>query len=116
MEDKREIRDSQQCLTSKRPQVLRSVLVFRSECSMPFRVLFVFSLWERQEGTPKTQPLVKGPFTYAETTPCRSRLAMAPATREGAACSPSIITAALLEHTHLCNFFTRLRAYGYSAL
>lgn len=70
VEDKQEIRDSQQCLTSKRPQVLCSVLVFGSECSMPFRVLFVFSLWEHQEGTPKTQALVKGPFTHAETTPC----------------------------------------------
>ena len=67
VEDKREIRDSQQCLTSKRPQVLRSVLVFRSECSMPFRVLFVFSLWERQEGTPKTQPLVRRTDSFEKT-------------------------------------------------
>ena len=69
VEDTQEIKDSQQSLTSKRPQVLRSVLIFGSECSVPFRVLFVFSLWERQEGTPKTQALVKRPFTHTAPAP-----------------------------------------------
>lgn len=107
VEDKQEIRDSQQCLTSKRPQVLRSVLVFGSECSMPFRVLLSSVCGSAKKEPQKKQALVKGPFTHAETTPCRSRLATPPATREGGVCSPSIVTAALLEHAHLCNFFTR---------